>query len=97
MQIIVADSFLKRGIGLLLHKKFDGGMLFYKTTQIHTFFMRFAIDVVFCDKDSRILKIYHDLKPFRMTKIHWQSFFVVEFAAGFAKKNNLKEGDIFKI
>ncbi|MEI4896946.1 DUF192 domain-containing protein, partial [Klebsiella pneumoniae] len=29
------------------------------------FFMRFAIDVVFCDRDLQVLKVVRDLRPWR--------------------------------
>ena len=48
---------------------------------IHTFFMRFPIDVAFVAKDGRVLKIRHGVRPWR---IAWcvRAFCVLEFAAG---------------
>lgn len=30
------------------------------------FFMRFPIDVVFLDRENRVVKVVHDIKPWRM-------------------------------
>ena len=42
------------------------GMLFRPAGSVHMFFMRFAIDVVFCDRDLAVLGIERDLRPWRM-------------------------------
>ena len=39
------------------------GLLIRPCNSIHMFFMRFAIDVVFMDRDYRIIKIVNGLKP----------------------------------
>jgi uncharacterized protein len=41
------------------------GMLFTRTGSIHMFFMRFAIDALFCDRDLRVVKVVRNLKPWR--------------------------------
>jgi uncharacterized membrane protein (UPF0127 family) len=43
----------------------DEGMLFTHTGSVHMFFMRFAIDAVFCDRDLQVLKVVRNLKPWR--------------------------------
>ena len=43
----------------------DEGMLFRPTGSIHMFFMRFAIDAVFCDRDLKVIDVERDLKPWR--------------------------------
>ena len=96
-KVKLADSFWKRAIGLLGHKiLLDGeGLLFRKSMQMHTFFMRFAIDIIFLDKDFKIIKIYHSLKPFKFTGFHFaiHNGFVLEAKAGFSLENNLAVGD----
>lgn len=48
---------------------------------VHTWFMRFPIDVLFVDRDGRAVKIVRDLKPWRMAAATG-AHAVVEFAAG---------------
>jgi uncharacterized membrane protein (UPF0127 family) len=44
----------------------DQGMLFRPAGSIHMFFMRFAIDAVFCDRDLRVVGVAPGLRPWRM-------------------------------
>ena len=54
--------------GLLGRKSLapDEGMLFRPAGSIHMFFMRFAIDAVFCDRDLVVIDVVHGLRPWRM-------------------------------
>lgn len=63
----IADTPGKRMRGLLGRKGLapDEGMLFRPAGSIHMFFMKFAIDVVFCDKDLTVLKVVPDLQPWK--------------------------------
>ena len=65
---VVADTALARMRGLLGR---DGlgpgeGMLIRPTNSVHMFFMRFAIDVVFVDRELAVRKIVERLRPWRM-------------------------------
>jgi len=42
------------------------GLLLQPCTSVHTFFMRFPIDVIFLDKANRVVKIIPEMKPWRM-------------------------------
>jgi uncharacterized membrane protein (UPF0127 family) len=42
------------------------GMLFQPAGSIHMFFMRFAIDAVFCDRDLVVIDVERNLRPWRM-------------------------------
>lgn len=64
---------------------------------VHTFFMRFAIDLVFLDKDNRAVKIIPGLKPWRITGIYFNSRAVIEFPAGTLSSTPTQEGDIISI
>ena len=54
-------------------------MLFRPASSIHMFFMRFAIDAVFCDRDLNVLKVVPSLRPWRMAS-HRGAKIVVELA-----------------
>jgi hypothetical protein len=64
----VADRFFTRARGLLGRKSLaeDAGLLIKPCTSVHTFFMRFTIDVVYLDADHRVIKAL-TMKPFRMS------------------------------
>jgi uncharacterized protein len=59
----------------------DEGMLFRPTGSIHMFFMRFAIDVVFCDRDLVVLDVVHGVRPWR-TASRRGAKVVIELAEG---------------
>ncbi|MFH1715004.1 MAG: DUF192 domain-containing protein [Elusimicrobiota bacterium] len=93
--IIFADSFYKKMKGLLGRKSLpqDTGMLFTGAKQIHCFFMGFTIDVVFLDKRKKVIKIYHNLKPWRVTSYILRAKYVFELPEGTARNADLSEGD----
>lgn len=57
-----------RVVGLLSSDHLDPGtgLLIERTQSIHMFFMRFAIDAVFVDKQGRVTKAVTDLRPWRV-------------------------------
>jgi uncharacterized membrane protein (UPF0127 family) len=59
---------------------------------IHMFFMKFAIDAVFVDRGGRVLKIAHDLRPWRIAA-SLRAHAVVEMTAGNARRGDLAIGD----
>src|SRR5262249_8307417 len=72
---VVADRLLAafdsktRKTGLLAHRSLPAGtaMIIAPTSAIHTFFMKFAIDVLFVAKDGSIVKTRESLGPWRVT------------------------------
>ena len=67
MKIRVARSFLERTRGLIGVKRLapDEGLLIERCNCIHTFFMRFAIDATFLDKNGNVVKTVRGIKPWR--------------------------------
>ena len=63
----IAETFWTKFRGLMGRSCLpaDEGMLFRPAGSIHMFFMRFPIDVVFCDRDLRVVKVVRGLKPWR--------------------------------
>ncbi len=63
----LATSPYARAKGLLGRSSLEPGegMLFRPAGSIHMFFMRFALDVVFCDRDLVVLDVVRDLRPWR--------------------------------
>lgn len=67
----------------------------YKSSSIHTFFMKIPIDVVFIDKN---LKIYEkaSLYPWAYFKPKKKGTYFIEFEYGYLNKNNIKINDKIK-
>jgi len=59
---------------------------------VHTFFMKFAIDVVFARRDGKVLKLCRAVRPGRIA-LSPAAFATLEFAAGAIDRAQLKTGD----
>jgi len=68
------------------------GIILKPCAQIHTFFMRFAIDVIFISADFEVLHVIEAMKPWRLSPIFLKSLYTVEVAGG-ALKGAVKPGD----
>ena len=68
------------------------GLLITSCNAIHTFFMRFPIDVVFLNRQYRIEKITPQLVPFRLASCRRASM-VLEMRSGTAAKAQLACGE----
>src|SRR5690348_1368943 len=64
----IADSYFARMRGLLGRKSLDpgSGMLLTPEPSVHMFFMRFLLDVVFLDRDHKVVGVRHELRPWRV-------------------------------
>lgn len=70
----VANTFFKRAKGLLGERELSRGSALWiqgsrlaDCNSIHTWFMRFAIDAVFVDKNLVVKAVHHNLTPWRVT------------------------------
>jgi len=84
--------------GLLGRDVFDRGsaIVIAPCSAIHTFFMRFAIDVVFVARDGRVLKTYVAVPPRRIA-FSLAAFAVIEFPAGAISGLHVTPGDIVRL
>lgn len=92
--IDVASTGSKRNKGLLGRDALPEGEGLWITPceAIHMFFMRFPIDVVFLDKQKRVVKIAANLKPWRMSG-SFRAKSVLELPAGTAQRSGTQVGD----
>jgi uncharacterized membrane protein (UPF0127 family) len=96
--LLTAFDSASRRKGLLDHDGLADGsaMIIAPTSAIHTFAMRFTIDVMFVSKDGRVLKVRRDLKPRRIAAA-WRAFAVVELPAGSIERSDTRPGDLLQI
>ena len=87
-----------RRTGLLKHQSLANGvaMLIAPTNAIHTFFMKFPIDVAFVQKDGRIVKVRHRMPAWRISAA-WGGYVVVEMAVGSFERARTVVGDVLAI
>ncbi|HKD68516.1 MAG TPA: DUF192 domain-containing protein [Candidatus Binataceae bacterium] len=95
-----AHGAMGRGKGLMGRKELaaDAGLLIgagppIQVMWIHTFFMRFAIDLVFLDRAGRIVRIIAGVRPWRLTAPVFGACCVLELEAGAARRTSSAVGD----
>ena len=95
----VADNLFTRMKGLLGKKELlQGEALWIKPCfSIHTFFMKFPIDVLFLDKTNQVIAVVSNLTPNRLTRLYPRSFSVLEFPIGTIAATNTVIGDKIEI
>ena len=89
-----ADTSKKRQTGLLKHERLlpGHGLWIVPCEGVHTFWMKFRIDVVFLSKKRKVLKIRKDMKQWRMA---WclRAHSVLEFPSGTLDETGTVPGD----
>lgn len=97
-QLLVAARPLRRMRGLLGRAGLPQGegILLRPAGSIHTFFMRFAIDVVFLDSSLRVLRVAPSLKPWRVAGCRGARA-ALELGAGQAVAAALAPGDRLRL
>ena len=93
--IKLANTFFKRLRGLLGTKDLPSGkgLLIIPCKQVHTFFMRYHLDLVFLDEYNIIVHMIEDIPPFRISPYIRESQKVLELKAGTIKQYDLMEGE----
>lgn len=95
----MAQTFVNRALGLILKSslKEGEGLVIKPCCSIHTFFMKFAIDVIFVNKKNEVIALYKNVKPWRILPIHLASRYVIELPSGTITAKNITEHDIINI
>ncbi len=94
--VTIARSMLSRARGLMFRTSLapDSGMLIDPCSSIHMFFMRFAIDVLYVDRDDRVVRAQRAIKPWRIGPIHTRGAkYVVELPVGTIESSKSQAGD----
>ena len=90
--IEVADSFARRGRGLLGRDGIAGAILLKPARSVHTVGMRFPIDVAFCDADMVVVRIVR-MARHRLGRPCLKARQVIEAEAGAFDRWGLQVGD----
>jgi uncharacterized membrane protein (UPF0127 family) len=88
----VAESRRARRRGLLGRSDLEGALVLRGCRHVHTFFMRFPIDLAFCDADGVVLRTAC-LRPWRLSPLVANAAFAVEARAGAFERWGLAAGD----
>ena len=93
--IILANSSETRRTGLLKHTSLEPGhgLWIRPCEAIHTFFMKFPIDVVYIDKKLKVRKVRHSVGPWRFSGC-LTAHSVIELPAGVIEATGTAPGDV---
>ncbi|MBI2168526.1 MAG: DUF192 domain-containing protein [Actinobacteria bacterium] len=92
----VAASRADRRRGLRGRDEFEGALLLRPCRQVHSFGMRFPIDVAFCTDDGEVLRV-STLRPGRISTVVPRAAFVIEARAGSFARWGLSPGERLEI
>lgn len=95
-KVRIARDYKSRSVGLLNRVSMDKGegLLIKPCNSIHTFFMKFPIDVVFLDKSSKVVKIVSNLMPWRLSSCMLRGHMTLELPCGSIKEYQVSIGSI---
>jgi uncharacterized protein len=90
----VADTAASRSKGLLGRKSLEPGTALWivPCESVHTFFMQFPLDLVYLDRQRRVVKIRRNIPPWRIS-ICLRAHSVLEFPAGAVLEDLAGPGD----
>lgn len=89
--LYIANNFKDRLLGYMFRKKpHHDAILFNPCNSIHTFFMKFNIDVLFLNKDMEVIKKIDGLGKGRVVHVRNASYVIEAKEGAFSQ---VKEGD----
>lgn len=90
----VADSSAKRRTGLLKHERLEPGegLWIVPCESVHTFFMKFPIDLVYLDKNRKVKKVRKAVPAWRLSAC-LTAHSILELPAGTVEQTGTAVGD----
>lgn len=95
IRVTSARSFWKRLLGWMGKRTVREGeaLLLTPCSRIHTCFMRIPIDVLFLDKESRVVGVLEKVKPFQFPPSFRRAYMVLELPEGTIAKKGMQVFD----
>jgi uncharacterized protein len=100
-EVRVANTHFQRLVGLMgtpasaLH---TGCALWIQPCHgVHTMFMRYPIDVIYLDREYRVVKVEENVRPWRVTPVVVESATVLELPAHTAFNTGTRVGDLLEV
>jgi len=92
----LADGFWTRLRGLLGRPPLEAGsgLLITPSRGVHTWGMRYPLDVLLLDGARRVVAAYRGLGPWRSTSLHREARHALELPAGTIDRTGTLEGDV---
>ena len=94
----LADTSARRRTGLLKHDRLEPGqgLWIVPCESVHSFFMKFAIDLVYLDRKKRVKKVRHRMVPWRLSAC-LSAHSILELPAGVVEATRTQAGDQIEI
>jgi len=91
----IAKDPWQRMKGLLARWAFPQGeaLVITRCQSIHMFFMKFPIDVIFCDKQNKVVGLCERIKPFCLSPVFLKAAYAIELPAGTIAASKTQAGD----
>ncbi len=93
--IEVAETASQKVKGLLGRDGLDQGhgLLFKGAGSLHTLFMRFPIDIIYTDKQRKVVKTANAVRPWKLVAAPLRCDCAIELPAGAITASNTQVGD----
>jgi uncharacterized membrane protein (UPF0127 family) len=93
--IEVAETASQKVKGLLGREGLDRGqgLLFKGAGSLHTLFMRFPIDIIYTNKQGKVVKTAGSVRPFKLVAAPLRCDCAIELPAGVIAASNTQVGD----
>jgi len=98
-KISKADTFATRLVGLLRRRSLnpDEALWLVPCKGVHTFGMKFPIDVLFLNRRGSVVQMLSRLAPRSFSGLSWRSHSVLELPEGVIEKSNTEIGDAMDV
>ncbi len=98
-KIAHANNFVTRFFGLMGKKALneEEGLLITPCNSIHMMFMKFPLDIIFLDKQFKIVYVIESLKPWRVSPVIFKAQSVIELPEGTISRSESKVDDTLEI
>ncbi|NSW83225.1 MAG: DUF192 domain-containing protein [Syntrophothermus sp.] len=92
---VYAGTFWSRFRGWMGNKtaEFGEALLLDPCRSVHTFWMRFPIDVVFVSADGLVVHVIEKMEPFRFSPVVRRAKLVIELPPGVVSRTGTRAGD----
>jgi uncharacterized membrane protein (UPF0127 family) len=93
-EVLIAHTFFRRLKGLLFTESLPAGHCLHiqPCRSVHTFLMKYSIDILYLDADHCIVGVDANLKPGKRGSIHQTAVSVVELNQGSIEESKLQIG-----
>ncbi|MDP9053112.1 MAG: DUF192 domain-containing protein [Acidobacteriota bacterium] len=89
-----AESSAQRRTGLLKHHRLaEGeGLWIFPCEAVHTFFMKFALDLIYLDRQHKVRAVVRNVRPWRISMC-LPAYSVLELPVGTIERSGTTKGD----